>query len=179
MDGRDLVSLSAGWAANECAAAADAGGQLAQMTFALAEGMEGWGPRAQQRFAGAVGELCAEIAAKHPEAPGDAIREAFRWTGWCHQGLHGSGTVLRVRLQGQGAPAKQQREALEDAFGRVLLRELVTPEALDVAYRASRHDGIGYWAQRHGVRAKAMAEVFPSGLPNKTQIRVRFSYSPW
>jgi hypothetical protein len=41
VDCRDRVSLSAGWAANKCAAAVDAGGQLAQMTFALAEGMEG------------------------------------------------------------------------------------------------------------------------------------------
>jgi hypothetical protein len=88
--------------------------------------------------------------------------------------------MLRVGLQGQGAPAKQQREALEDAFGRVLLRELVTSEALDVAYRASRQGSTGYWAEQwHSVRARAMAEVFPDGLPGKTQVRVRFSYSPW
>jgi hypothetical protein len=81
VDGRDRVSLSAGWAANKCTAAADAGRRLAQMTFALAEGMEGCGTPAQQRVTGAVATLCVKIAAKHPNAPCDAIREACRWTG--------------------------------------------------------------------------------------------------
>lgn len=181
VDGRDLVSLAAGWFANRCAVAADAGGHLPEMTFELANAMEGWGTPAQQRFAGALAKLCAEIAAQNPAALGDAIRDAFLWTGWCHDGVHGSGTMMHVRMNGQGAPEAAQREALEAAFGRVLLRELVTPEAVDEAFKAARKVGPEtYWARRWRLaRAAALAEVFPNGQPARTQIRTVFSYSPW
>lgn len=79
--GRDRVSLSAGWIANKCAHAADAGSRLSQMTFALMNAMEEWGTPAEQRFAGAIAKLCDEIAGQHPAAPGDAIRDAFNWSG--------------------------------------------------------------------------------------------------
>ncbi|KQP43893.1 hypothetical protein [Pseudorhodoferax sp. Leaf274] len=135
----------------------------------------------QQRFAGFLAKLCAEIAAAHPAAPGDAIRDAFLWTGWCHDGVHGSGTVLHIRMNGQGALESAERKLLEVAFGRVLLRELVTPEAVDEAHKASRRAGPEtYWSRRWtAARAAAMAEVFPDGLPARTQLRTVFSYSPW
>nr|WP_145545239.1 hypothetical protein [Variovorax boronicumulans] len=181
VDGRDLVGLAAGWLANRCAHAADAGGLLAEMTFALADSMEGWGSISQQRFTGALAKLCAEIAAQHPARPGDAVRDAFLWTGWCHDGIHGSGTLLHVRINGQGVPEREQRRTLEAAFGRVLLRELVTPEAVNEAYKAARSVGQEtYWARQWATsKGRAMAEVFPNGLPPKTQLRTVFSYSPW
>lgn len=181
VDGRDLVSLAAGWLANRCAHAADAGGLLPEMTFALADSMEGWGSTSQQRLAGALAKLCAEIAAQNPAAPGDAIRDAFLWTGWCHDGIHGSGTQLQVRINGHGAPEPERTQELEAAFGCALLRELVTAEALDEAYKAARKTGpASYWARRWATtRGRAMAEVFPNGLPPKTQLRTVFSYSPW
>jgi hypothetical protein len=181
VDGADLVSVAAGWFTNKCAHAADSGGLLPEMTFALVNAMEGWGTPAQQRFAGVLAKLCAEIAAQHPGAPGDAVRDAFLWTGWCHDGLHGSGTMLHVRVNGQGAPEVGERKALERAFGRVLLRELVTPEAVDEAYKAARRAGPEtFWARRWKMaRSAALAEVFPEGQPARTQLRTAFSYSPW
>lgn len=181
VDGRDRVNLSAGWVANKCAHAADAGGRLAQMTFALMDAMEEWGTPVEQRFGGAIAKLCDEIAARNPAGPGDAIRDAFNWTGWCHDGMHGSGTLLFVRMNGQGAPEGAQRKSLEADFADVLLREFVTSEAIDEAYKAARKTGPEtYWARRwKHARALAMSEVFPDGLPPRTQVRTVFTYSPW
>lgn len=181
VDGRDLVSVAAGWFTNKCAAAADAGGGLTEMTFALLNSMEGWGTPAEQRFASLLAKLCADIAADYRAAPSDAIRDAFLWTGWCHDGLHGSGTLMHVRMNGQGAPDSAEKERLEAAFGRVLLRELVTSEAVDQAYKAAHRTGPEtYWARRwKRARGVAMDEVFPNGLPTKIQLRTVFSYSPW
>ena len=181
VDGRDRVSLSAGWIANKCAHAADAGGRLPQMTFALMDAMEEWGTPAEQRFAGAIAKFCDEVARQHPKASGDAIRDAFNWSGWCHDGMHGSGTLFYVRINGQGIPEGAQRKSLEAAFAGVLLREFVTAEAIDEAYKAARRTGPEtYWARRwKHARALAMNEVFPDGMPPRTQLRTVFTYSPW
>lgn len=181
VDGRDLVSLFAGWVANKCAHAADAGGRLPQMTFALMDAMEEWGTPTEQRFAGAIAKLCHELAAQRQDAPGDAIRDAFNWSGWCHDGIHGSGTLFFVRINGQGVPDAAQRKSLETAFAGVLLREFVTSEAIDEGYKAARKtDPNTYWARRwKTARAMAMNEVFPDGLPPRMQLRTVFTYSPW
>jgi hypothetical protein len=57
----------------------------------------------------------------------------------------------------------------------------VTPEAVDQAYKAAHKTGPEtYWARRwKQARGAAMNEVFPDGLPPKTQLRTVFTYSPW
>lgn len=187
IDGEDQVRLDAGWVARCCADAADLGGQLAEMTFALTEAMEGWADPAQQRFAGALAKLCAEIAKRHPDSPGDSIRDAFLWTGWCHSTLHGEAVRFQARLQGPGTPAEPQRTRLENAFAAALLHRLVTCDAVHAACHGDNHwpnrssaGSRAYWTRRwKTVRAEAIAEAFPDGLPPQTSLRLRFSYSPW
>lgn len=76
-------------------------------------------------------------------------------------------------MNGQGVPGIAQKERLELAFGRVLLREFVTPEAVDQEYWAAHKTGPEtYWARRwKQARGVAMDEVFTDGLPPKTQLR--------
>jgi hypothetical protein len=187
IDGSDLISLAAGWASRSCAHAADEGGALPEMTFALADAMEEWAKPVEQRFAGAIAKLCAEIAAQHPAAPGDAIRDAFLWTGWCHSTFHGEAVQVHVRLQGPGKPSGDEKTRLEDEFAGALLERLVTSEAVNAAYygdnrwkRGATSAARAYWARIWTrVRAEAMAQVFPDGLPAQTNLRMRFSYSPW
>lgn len=181
VDGRDLVNLAAGWVTNWYAEKADKGDVLVKVHDDLrGDVQDGQESAGEPLFAAALAKLCAEIVAWNPEAPGDAIRDAFAWTGWCHNGYHGSGTQVRVRLQGPGIPDRACRTVLEESFVGVLLRELVTSEAVDEAYKAWKKGGDNYWARRwKAVRAVAMAEVFPNGLPRQTHLRMRFSYSPW
>jgi len=187
VDRRDLVNLAAGWAARCCADAADLGGKLPEMTFALASAMEEWSTAPQQRFAGAIARLCAEIAAQHPAAPGDAVRDAFLWTGWCHSTFHGEAVLVHPRLQGPGRPEDIEKARLEGEFLAALLDRLVTDEAVHAAYYGDNRwpsrtsaGGRSYWERKwKAVRAEAMDEVFPDGLPAETNLRMRFSYSPW
>lgn len=187
VDGADLVSLAAGWVARTCAEAADLGGQLPEMTFRLADAMEGEADATRQRLAGALAKICFEVAERHPEAPGDAIRDAFLWTGWCHSTFHGEAVLVHPRLQGPGRPKDIERARLEREFLAALLDRLVTDEAVHAAYYGDNRwpsrtsaGARSYWERKwKAARAEAMVQVFPEGLPTQTTLRIRFSSSPW
>lgn len=177
---RDPVSVVAGRVARKCAAVADAGGLLPEMERELPDAIDGHDTPIDRWFAAALARLCANVAALSPSAPGDAIRDAFVWTGWCHDVRHGSGSAVRARLHGESSLGADSREDLQAALDRILLPELVTPEAVEAAFKASRQSGPdSYWARAWRLaRAAAMAEVFPNGLPPGIQMRLVLRRAP-
>lgn len=177
VDGSDEVSIDAGWMTHRCADVVDAGGGLVEMRANLAEALEGWSSPGQQKLGEGLAKLCSEIAGSHPDAPGDAIRDAFGWTGWCHPGNHGSATVVTARLSGADAVDADRRRVIAETYLRVLLLELVTPEAVHEAWKAGRAGGDTYWARRwKSVRERAAAAA---GIPPQAHIRLDFTHDPW
>jgi hypothetical protein len=181
VDRRRLVPIFAGEYAFICAQVADGGGRHAAMVARLAEYIEHPGiTREVRQFVAWIARQCSDLAAKNPNAPGDAIQAAFEWSGWCHRLGHGNAVQMRVRIAGAPQLTPTQRADARDKVADALLDELKTHDAVFVAHHAGKAPEGSYWGRRWAsLYPVAMAAAFGGVPPDGARATFTFTCSPF